>query len=332
LEFDTREERPRVIKSLGISRASVLGSRWTRCYTDFMRVSALFVSLLMAISTASQTKPAPKPAQAAPASSAALPTVQQIDQSLHRNFGYDSAITWEIFDVRAAEIPGMAEVILSMNRQNPIHLYVTRDLQWAIPGEPIPFGPDPYAPMRAQLRSADGPSRGAASPVIDIVVFSDLECPHCKAAEPVLSRLANDFPQVRIIFQQFPLEQIHPWSLLAAKYADCTARANGAGKDAFWKYVDAVFEHQDEMQVPTAEKQLQDIATAAGLNAQQLAACSATPDAASRVGKSITLGKALQVNETPTVFINGRRVKGLSSIPYENLTKLINFEIANAGK
>ena len=309
-----------------------------------MRFSALSVSLLIALSAAAQTKPAPKspPPPAASSNSTALPTTQQIDESLRRNFGYDPAITWEIYAVRAAEIPGMADVILSMNRQNPIHLYVTGDLRWAIPGEALPFGPDPYAAARAQLRSADGPHRGAADPVIDIVVFSDLECPHCKAAEPVLTRVAADFPQVRIFFQQFPLQDIHPWSLLAAKYADCVAHAGSASassmnrdalnKDAFWKYVDAVFEHQDEIQPPTAEKQLQDLATAAGLNAPQLATCAASPEAASRVNSSIALGRSLQVNETPTVFINGRRVRGLASIAYENLTKLINFEIEHAGK
>ena len=44
------------------------------------------------------------------------------------------------------------------------------------------------------------------------------------------------------------------------------------------------------------------------------------------------LGATLDVNETPTVFINGRRVPGIANIPYDNLKQLVQFEIDHAGK
>jgi protein-disulfide isomerase len=44
------------------------------------------------------------------------------------------------------------------------------------------------------------------------------------------------------------------------------------------------------------------------------------------------LGQSLDVNETPTVFINGRRVRGIGDIPYEQLKSLVQFEIDHAGK
>jgi protein-disulfide isomerase len=50
------------------------------------------------------------------------------------------------------------------------------------------------------------------------------------------------------------------------------------------------------------------------------------------VKKSLDLGASLDVNETPTVFINGRRVKSLASIPYDQLKALVQFEIDHAGK
>src|SRR5579859_6942232 len=115
-----------------------------------------------------------------------LPSHAQIDTAMQRNFGYDPAVTWNILDVRQSPIPGLAEVILSINRQQTIHLYMSTEAQFAVVGNLLPFGPNPYEANREKLKAADGPSRGAQKPVIDVVEFSDLECPFCKVAQPLV--------------------------------------------------------------------------------------------------------------------------------------------------
>ena len=272
-----------------------------------------------------------KPASAAAnASKAALPTTEEVDASLKRSFGYDPAVTWQILDIRESTIPGLAELLVSMNKQQPVHLYLVPGTQTAIVGQLIPFGADPFAPARANLKGAFGPSRGGQNPLIDIVEFSDLQCPHCKVAQPVVEKLVADFPQLRFIFQQFPLPaSLHPWALKAAEYADCAGQVN---KDAFWKYVDAIFENQGGIALATADDKLKELATANGLDAQKISACAASAETDARIRKSQGLGAALDVNETPTVFINGRRVPGIANIPYENLKQLVQFEIDHAGK
>jgi protein-disulfide isomerase len=225
----------------------------------------------------------------------------------------------------------VADVLVSLNNQPANHLYITQDGQNAIVvADVIPFGANPYAPVRNKLQAADGPSRGSQTPQIQIVTFSDLECPHCKAAEPILDKLMTDFPQVRFVFQQFPLPAtLHPWAMKAAEYADCAGRMN---KEAFWKYINAVFDNQGGIALVTADEQLKGFASAAGLDGDKLAACAAAPETEARVKKSLDLGQALEVAETPTVFINGRRVKSISSIPYDRLKVLVQFEIDHAGK
>src|SRR5947209_16860753 len=163
------------------------------------KLTAIFLSaLLLAALAASQTATQKKKAGAAPAEpSDNLPSRIQIEAAMTRNFGYDPAVTWQIYEVREAPIPGMADVLLSMNKQAPVHLYISADGQNAIVGELIPFGPNPFAPARQKLKAADGPARGPQAPVISMIEFSDLECPHCKAAQPILEKLAADFPQVR---------------------------------------------------------------------------------------------------------------------------------------
>jgi protein-disulfide isomerase len=180
------------------------------------------------------------------------------------------------------------------------------------------------------LQAADGPALGPKTPVISIVEFSDLQCPHCKAAQPIVEKLAADFPQVRIVFQQFPLPaSLHPWAMEAAEYTDCAARVNPA---AFWKYLDAIFENQGSIALATADDKLKELATAAGLDAEKIASCAAAAGTEARVKKSMALGQSLDVNQTPTLFINGRRLLGVTDTPYDQLKKLVQFEMDHAGK
>jgi protein-disulfide isomerase len=296
----------------------------------------LAVCTLVVAQSPRPSQPAVKakaPASATPVSDnpALLPGPAQIEAALKRTFGYDPSITWQVVDIRPAMASGWAEVVVSINKQPPNRLWVTPDGKNAVGvGEVIPFGPDPFAPARNKLQAADGPSRGAQTPAIMMVDFSDLECPHCKAAQPVVEKLVTDFPQVRLVFQQFPLPaSLHPWAMKAALYADCAARAD---KEAFWKYVDAIFENQGGIALATADDKLKELATTAGLEADKIAACAAAPETEARVKKSMALGESLDINETPTVFINGRRVKSIATIPYDQLKALVQFEIDHAGK
>jgi protein-disulfide isomerase len=308
-----------------------------------LKTLAFMISLAVAFAVSSAQSAAPKkaankPAAPAPATgnpatskpATALPTTEEVDAALKRTLGYDPGVTWEIYQVRPAAVPGLADVYFAINKQAPQHIYLSSDAQSAIIGELIPFGTNPFAPARAKLKGAFGPSRGGPNPPIDIVEFSDLECPHCKKSQPVLEKLAADFPQVRFIFQQYPLPaSLHPWAMKAAQYADCAGQIN---KDSFWKYVDAIFENQGGIALATADDKLKELAILNGLDAMKVSACADSPETAARIKKSADLGAALEVNETPTVFVNGRRVRGVGDIPYEKLKELVQFEIDHAGK
>ncbi|HZE80485.1 MAG TPA: thioredoxin domain-containing protein, partial [Candidatus Polarisedimenticolia bacterium] len=136
--------------------------------------------------------------------------------------------------------------------------------------------------------------------------------------------------QVRFTFQQFPLPaSLHPWALKAAQYADCAGQMD---KDAFWKYVDAIFENQGGIALATADDKLKELAAANGLDATKIAACAASPQTDARIKKSLELGQSLNVNQTPTMLVNGRAVLGFANIPYDNLKQLVQFEIDHAGK
>jgi hypothetical protein len=69
-----------------------------------------------------------------------LPGKASVEASLQRTFGYDPSLSWEILDIRASAIAGIPEVLVAINKQNPIRMYLTPDGTAAVIGELIPFG------------------------------------------------------------------------------------------------------------------------------------------------------------------------------------------------
>jgi protein-disulfide isomerase len=255
-----------------------------------------------------------------------LPSEETVMSFLKQTFGYDPNVPLEVLGISQSEMPGVAHVIVRVGgpQQPPAHLYVTQDGQHAILGEVIPFGSRPFEPARKKLEAqAKGQHKGmTAAPRVTIVEFSDLQCPHCKAGQPVIDKLVADTPGAELIFQPFPLTG-HDWASKAALMGECVGQQN---PQAFWKYVQGVFDAQDQITAATAPQKLQEIAQAAGVNGAQATTCAATQPVARRIQDSIDLGMSLGVSGTPTVFINGRKFTSIAGIPYEQLKKVVEFD------
>jgi protein-disulfide isomerase len=288
------------------------------------RLVSLALLLCCVVSATGQGSAAKKPPVAAKAK---LPTEADVNEVLKRVYGFDPAIQWKIFIIRKSAVPGMTEVLVKVG-EDAQHLFITADGHYAINGNMMPFGPDLYAIPRKRLSAAFGPARGPDKPVATMVEFSDLQCPHCKEAQPIVEKLAADFPQMRIVFEQYPLPR-HPWARKAAQYADCAGLIdNGAA----WKYIAAIYENQSGIALAVADEKLKELATAAGLDAEKLSACAATPATEARVQKSLDLGESLGVMGTPTIFVNGRLLDGVVGMPYEQVKAIVQYEINHAGK
>ncbi len=274
--------------------------------------------------------PAAAQKTAAPVTPAALPTADTVNAFMKRMFGYDPAVTWQVLEIKSSTIPNVAEIVVRVgNQPTATRLFVTPDGRNAIIGEAVPFGADPFDEVRSQLaQRAKGRTRGPANAAVIIVAFEDLQCPSCRQAHPILQKLLADFPNTRFVFQHFPLTNIHKWAFRAATVAECVA---GESDQAFWKFVDTVFERQAEITEANAEQKLAAYAVASGADAASIKTCAASPQAAARVVASVDLGYSLGVSATPTVFINGRKVTQLGAIPYEKLKALVQFE-ASGGK
>jgi protein-disulfide isomerase len=295
-------------------------------------ISLVCLAALCAALAGAQTaeKPAASP-KTAPAEKAKaepggeLPSEATVESFLKHMFGYDPSIQWKILSIHPAESAHVAEVTVLLQgaggQQQAMRLYVMPDQKFAIAGELMPFGADPFAAIRRQLQAgAHGPARGPANAEVTVVEFSDLECPACKATQPIINRLLSDFPNAHFIFENFPLEQIHPWAFKAAQYAECVAQDK---PDAFWKFVDLAYENQESVTPENVDQKMKGLATAVGANADKIAACTAQPQTTARIRESLALGKTVDVTGTPTLFVNGRRIQNVSGVPYEVLKKLV---------
>ncbi|MGA9640513.1 MAG: thioredoxin domain-containing protein [Terriglobales bacterium] len=271
----------------------------------------------------SSEKPAAQASSAA-ACSTALPSEDTVNSFLFQTFGYDPQITWKITDIRPSEVPGLAEVnvlVSGPQGSNPNRLLVSSDGKHAVAGDIIPFGAKPYEDARAKLeKGVNGPAKGPAKAPVTIVEFSDMQCPHCQKAAPIIESLLAQEPDARFVFQNFPLPG-HNWAEKAAEFVDCIGRASG---DAVWKFIQKTFEDQENITAANVDEKLKAIATASGANADEIAACASKPDTRARIEASIALGKSVGVTGTPTLYINGRQVGGGN--PLEMQKKIVDFE------
>jgi protein-disulfide isomerase len=257
--------------------------------------------------------------------SANLPSEETVNSFLQQTFGYDSTVTWKITAIKPSIAAGLAEVdvVLSNSQgQSATTLYVTPDGKHALTGDILPFGAKPYQPAKeALLKGVNGPSRGPDKAPVTIVEFSDLQCPHCKDAQPVIDKLLTEEPNARFVFQNFPLPS-HNWAAKAADYADCIGRSS---KDAFWKFVQGTFDAQSSITEANADEKLTAIADTAGVKGADMATCAAKADTKTRVEQSVALGQSVGVTGTPTVFVNGRRIGNVVGLPPEVLKGLVEF-------
>ena len=288
----------------------------------FLAAGLLFFSL----SLVAQTKTATTPSSNA-ATTTKLPSEATVNEFLKHMFGWNQNLAWHVASIKPSEAPAISEVTVVFNTpegQAVQRIYVTPDERYAFSGDLVPFGADPFAEARTVLKNADGPQRGPKVAAVTIVEFGDLECPACKKAQENLNKLMTEEPKAKLVFQNFPLEQIHKWAMLAAKYVDCFGRENN---DAVWKFIATTYDHQAEINEQNVEQMLKGYVKDAGGDPAAVSACAAKPETEKRVRESLALGEKLNVNSTPTFFINGRKVSGFVNTPYDAVKAMVDYDL-----
>ncbi len=266
---------------------------------------------------------------------AASPTTDTVNAFLKQLWGFDENRIWQVAAILKTNAPGVAKIVVIVadkthpDKTQQTVFFTTPDGAHAIADNVIDFGPTPFGAMRKELQArADGPARGAKSRDLMLVEFSDLQCPHCKDAQPLMDQLVTDFPQARVVWESFPLVEIHPYAFAAAANGVCVRKAQG--DDAFYRYVQAVFDTQGALTAESAAQTIANAVTKVGGDPTAAAACAKTPETVAAVNASSQLAKDIGVDSTPTLFVNGQAIP-LGNIPYEVLKKLIAYRANQDG-
>lgn len=160
----------------------------------------------------------------------------------------------------------------------------------------------------------DDPVRGNPAAPHTVVVFSDFQCPGCRAFAAFFESQVRPAlgDRLKVVYKHYPLNQecnpglqgtLHPEACEAADAAEA-ARELG-GSEAFWKMHDALFESQDGF----GQKPWSELARKAGLDPAAVAAKMSARSGRARIFEDVDLGRKLDLHSTPTLYLDGRKME-----------------------
>ena len=270
--------------------------------------------------------PAHSAAAAGQAPQAATAVTARVEAYLRNLYALGPKFTVKVEPPQPTAIPGLRSVEVEIQFQgqsNKVTMYVSDDGRYLLQGDLADMQADPFAKLRQEMDLSAAPTRGPANAKAVVVEYGDLQCPTCRHLSEVIRGLVVDYPQVRFVFREFPLTQIHPWALSAAIAGRCIYHKNPA---AWWPYSEYIFDHQEKISASNIWETVIAQGVVAGYTEEAMKACMADPAMKAEVEKSTAEGVKLKVANTPTVFVNGRR---LVSGERDPLVQYIDYELAH---
>ncbi|MEO8072870.1 MAG: thioredoxin domain-containing protein [Acidobacteriota bacterium] len=161
------------------------------------------------------------------------------------------------------------------------------------------------APVVQNISTENQPSQGKQTAPVTVVMFTDFQCPACSAVHPVLKKVLAEYgDKIRFVVRDFPLVNVHENAFRAALAANA---ANAQGK--FFEYTELLYKNQNALDKGSLEKYAADL----GLNQKQFDLDLTSEKYAADVKKDMSDGKTYGLTGTPTIFVNGARVRELSA-------------------
>jgi len=254
---------------------------------------------------------------------------KKVDAYLRNMFAFGPDVKLTVGDFKESGVANLLETNITVTigeNNEDVKMWVSRDGKYLLRGEMADMGKDGFAENRAKLDLKAAPVTGASNATVTIVEFADFECPVCRQLHEALRGLLPNYPQVRLVFKDFPLEQMHAWARTGALAGRCAYQQD---PKAFWKMYDYLYDNQELISASNAWDKSVDYAGQAGLKTDEFRACMTSQEAAAAVEANVANGKLLEVNSTPTLFVNGRRVVGADA---HQLEQVIQYELQHLKK
>lgn len=180
-----------------------------------------------------------------------------------------------------------------------------------------------FEPFRLTFEAGQSPTLGKAGAPVQVVEFSDFQCPFCQRFYPTIHELSKNYgDKIQVVYKQFPLPSIHPFAIKAAEASLC---ARDQGK--FWELHDMMFKEQATIGVSDLKQK----AVRLGMNGPEFNKCLDTGKYSEEVQNDMKLGTRAGITGTPAVFVNGIEVPG-GAVPYSKIASAIDLELAKTPK
>ena len=172
---------------------------------------------------------------------------------------------------------------------------------------------------RYEIPEDDDPVYGPENAPITIIEFSDYECSYCRKWHvEVWPHLLEAYPdQIRLVYRDFPLTNIHSNATPAASAANCARE-----QDRYWEFNERLFSMVNELSASGYQAYAEELV-------MDMAAFNECLDSGrynDEVMADFEYAANLGVNSTPTFFVNGIPVVGAQ--PFEVFSQLIDQELA----
>ena len=278
------------------------------------RLAIIMFLTLFAVRAAAQASPntaqttPPKPS--APTNPKSDSIEARVEQYLRNVYAWGPNFQVKVGPTKPSPIPELLEVpvTVTMSGQSDTAIvYVNKNGHFILRGELADMTVDPLADTRSKLHPGNSPSMGPENAKVTLIEFADFECPSCRQLDLILRNFLATHPEIRLVYKNFPLTDVHPWAMTAAIASQCAYQQSPT---AFWKIHNAIFDAQDLISPQNVWDKMIDLGTQLALNMDTYRLCMSDPTTATVVQQAIAEGHALNVTGTPTIFVNARRVVG----------------------
>ena len=189
----------------------------------------------------------------------------------------------------------------------------------AAPQPQQPQGQQPQQLPVADVDADDDPMKGKANAPIEIIEFSDFQCPFCSRfytqTLPQIQKEYIDTGKAKLVYRDFPLS-FHPEAQKASEASEC---AEDQGK--FWEMHDKLYENQGSLSSDSYKAWAAEM----GMDSSEFDDCLDSGKYAQEVQDDMNDGRAAGVSGTPSFFINGKKLVGAH--PFETFKQVLDAEL-----
>lgn len=285
---------------------------------------AIFILVLVCLGCSAQSVP---PDQA-----------QRIERQVRAYYSVPANVKVTLGTLHPSDFPNYDALTInieSTSKKQDYDFLLSKDGKTLLRMTKLDLTKDPYAETMKKIDVAGRPIRGNKDAKVTVVNFDDFQCPYCSKMHQVLfPEILKEYgDRVRFVYKDFPIPEIHPWAMRAAVDANCLAAQS---PDAYWDFADYI--HANQYQVnsqrgPTAQSsELDRITLEQGkkhnVDEASLQSCiKAQKD--DQIKASIHEGESLNVNATPTLFVNGQEMDG--ALPLDEVRLTLDRALQDAG-